>query len=186
MHNALRRELASLLAKDNIDLDPYFVKLALQRALTALGGPVQDARPTPDQQELIRDGRKPLQELSEPEPLPEGPHPTRIIPYHGLELFMRVKAVAGEWVLTSYDGVCDFNCCVVTNTGKLGPLVPHGPYHFCNDHFGALMDNLAKEAGQRVTESRPQLMERLASGPEDIGANILSERGCEGEDDDGA
>lgn len=45
MHNKLRREIAALLTIDNCYLDPYFVKLTLERALEALGGPVEDNRP---------------------------------------------------------------------------------------------------------------------------------------------
>lgn len=43
-HNKLRRQLQGLLKTDNCDLDPYWVKLALKRALDALGGPVGDSR----------------------------------------------------------------------------------------------------------------------------------------------
>jgi hypothetical protein len=54
-----------MLGQDNIDLDPHFVKILLRKALDALGGAVNDTRPTPEQQELIEDGRAPLPLLSD-------------------------------------------------------------------------------------------------------------------------
>jgi hypothetical protein len=180
MYNALRRDIAYFLQPDDTKLlvgqpDP---RNLLVRALAALGGPVQDARPAPEQ---IRDvpPPEPRRELPEPEPLPTGPRPDHIISYHGLELFMNVAPKAGVWVRQPYSGVCDVDRCLTTNHDNPGgPLNHHGPYHFCNDHFGALMDNIAKETGQQVMDARPQLMERLASGPEDIGAGILGPSTC--------
>ena len=141
-NNRLRRDILDFASRGGATVDPMSADTLLSRALAALGGPVSDSRPVPEVPEVeIR------AELPEPEPLPEGPQPDPVVIYHGIELFLRVKhevvrqasGVRSFWVRTTWGVICDVTHCLRAN------IVPHGPYHFCNNHFGQLMDNIAKE-----------------------------------------
>ena len=147
-NNKLRRDIDAHLKDSSLNPAETSTQLLL-RALVALGGPVSDSRTDPNRDinaMLIEDGRGALPELPEPEPLPAEPQPGPLVSYHGIELFLQTKAEAGRWVLTTWGSVCDGRHCGVWQ------VVPHGPYHFCNDHFGQLMDNIAKEHAAAVGE----------------------------------
>lgn len=136
-HNKLRRDIDTYLNTGTLpDAGPMDL---LKRALVALGGPVEDSRTL--EQELIADGRKPLPEL---EPIPDGPRPETFIDYHGLPIQLQAVVRGGVWVAEPYNSgkLCDGRACLRDHHDG---LTPHGPYHFCNEHFGQLMDNIAKE-----------------------------------------
>ena len=86
--------------------------------------------------------------------------PLRRSDYHGL------RVIDGGGMSNIYqDTLCHVSGCI-----RLGP-VSHGPHIFCNDHFGQLMDNIAKESVDPV--SAADLLKQARQVVRDIADVIL-------------